>query len=104
MSGTSRLLPRPLSVLVQGDSSTGKSHLIARIAELFPPEQVLRATRMTPQALYHLEDPIAHKFVVGGERSRVQDDASADATAALRQLRVRGGLRNRSLSRRVASS
>jgi hypothetical protein len=85
--GTSRLLANPLSGLVQGDSSTGKSHLITKIAELMPPQQVLWATRLTPQALYHLTEPIAHKFVVGGERSRVQDNANADQTAALRQLR-----------------
>jgi hypothetical protein len=83
-------LDKPLSALLLGESATGKSHLIDKTADLMPPRQVLRATRMTPQALYHLEEPIAHKYVVGGERSRVQDDARADQTAALRQLRSEG--------------
>lgn len=87
--GTSRLLSRPLSAIVQGKSSTGKSHLVSQVARLFPPEQVLNATRMTPQVLYHMES-LSHMFVVTGERSRVQDDASADATAALRQLQSEG--------------
>src|SRR5262245_6282282 len=89
-TASSRKLDRPLSALLQGESTAGKSFLIASIAELMPPEEILRATRMTPQALYHLEEPISHKFVVGGERSRVQDDQFADATAALRQLRSEG--------------
>jgi hypothetical protein len=88
--GTSRLLDKPLSGLVQGASSTGKSFLIEKTEELRPPEKVLKATRMTPQAIYHLQEPIAHKLVVGGERSRVQDDAYGDATAALRKLRSEG--------------
>jgi hypothetical protein len=88
--GTSRLLDRPLSAIVRGDSSSGKSFLINTVATLFPPEHVLLATRMTPQALYHLPDPVSHKFVVGGERSLVQDENTADATAALRQLRSDG--------------
>src|SRR5260370_2885599 len=83
--GTSRLLEYPLSAIVQGKSSTGKSYLVSEIARLFPQDQVIYATRMTPQALYHM-DSVAHKFVVAGERSRVQDETGADATAALRQL------------------
>lgn len=88
--GTSRLLKSPLSGIVQGKSSTGKSYLVETIAKLFPPESVLHATRMSPEALYYYEGGLAHKFVVAGERSRVSDDASADATGALRQLQSEG--------------
>jgi hypothetical protein len=70
-----------------GESSSGKSWLINRTADLMPPRRVFKATRLTPQALYHLPEPIAGKYVVGGERCRVQDDVNADQTAALRQLR-----------------
>jgi hypothetical protein len=87
---TSRKLKRPLSALVRGESSSGKSFLVDWVAELVPPEEVLRATTLTPQALYHLEAPIAHKLVVGGERCRAQDNATAERTAALRQLRSEG--------------
>jgi hypothetical protein len=43
------------------------------------------ATRITPEAPYTMPS-LAHKFVIGGERKRVQDDAAADASAAMRQL------------------
>jgi hypothetical protein len=85
MVGTSRLLDRPHSAIVIGKSSTGKSCAVQTAAQFFPPEDVIIATRMTPQALYHMGD-LSHKFVVAGERSHVQDAGATDATAALRQL------------------
>jgi hypothetical protein len=88
--GTSRLLDHPLAAIVNGKSSTGKSYLVSKVATLFPKDELVEATRMTPQALYHMEGSISHKFVVAGERSRIQDDAGADATAALRQLQSEG--------------
>jgi hypothetical protein len=84
--GTSRVQTDPLSAIVHGPSGSGKSVIVAKVAQLFPEDHKLDATRMTAQALYHLQTPIAHRFVVAGERSRIQDDAVADATAALRQL------------------
>ncbi len=38
--GTSRLLDKPLSAIVQGPSTSGKSHTIDCVAKLFPPEAV----------------------------------------------------------------
>jgi hypothetical protein len=87
--GTSRLLARPLAAIVQGKSSSGKSNIVHKVARLFPDDVVLNATRITPQALYHYKS-LAHRFVLAGERSRVQDDTAADATAALRQLQSEG--------------
>jgi hypothetical protein len=84
---SSRKLNKPLGALVMGDSASGKSLLIGTTADLMPPDEVVRATRFTPQALYHLDEPIKNKFVAGGERARVQDDTFADQNAALRQLR-----------------
>jgi hypothetical protein len=88
--GTSRKLKHPLAGMVHGSSSSGKSHTVSRVAMLFPPDEVIHATRITPQGLYHMQTPLSHKFIVAGERSRVQDDAAADATAALRQLYSEG--------------
>ena len=88
MTGTSRLLDHPLSTIVQGGSSTGKSYMVSQVARLFPVADVINATRMTPQALYHRKS-VAHKFVVAGERSRNTEDVG-DATAALRQLQSEG--------------
>jgi hypothetical protein len=85
--GTSRLLPGPLAGIVQGTSSSGKSYTVDRVADLFPPEAVIRATQMTPQALFHMPPGgLRHKWVVAGERSRLENDDTAEATRALREM------------------
>ena len=91
--GTSRLAKRPLAGIVQGSSASGKSYSIESVAKLFPDEAVVHAHRITPQALYHLpEGALVHKFVVAGERSRAQNDATAEATRALREMLSTGYL------------
>ena len=70
--GASRLLRRPLAAIVQGQSSSGKSYTVERVASLFPPEAVIHATQMTPQALFHAKaGSLSHRWVVAGERSRL---------------------------------
>jgi hypothetical protein len=91
--GVSRLLPRPLAAIVQAPSSTGKSYVIDRTTELFPSETVIRATAMTPNALFYLEPgALRHRFIVAGERSRIESDESAEATRALREMLGSGRL------------
>jgi hypothetical protein len=87
LSGTSRLLDNPVSTRVKGPSSSGKTHVIRKVAGLFPPEAVLRANSITPQALYYLEaGSLRHRWVVAGERSRLENDDTAEATKALREM------------------
>jgi hypothetical protein len=91
--GVSRLLAHPLAGILQGPSSSGKSYLIEKVASLFPPESVIHATQITPQALYHMRPgTLAHRFVVGGERSRIEDDERVEATRALREMLSSGKL------------
>jgi hypothetical protein len=91
--GVSRLLARPLSAIVQGPSSSGKSYLIEKVSELAPPEAVIRATQMTPQALFHMKPgSLRHRWIVAGERSRAEDDDQAEATRALREMISAGRL------------
>jgi len=91
--GTSRLLPRPLAAIVQGQSSSGKSFTVERVAKLFPPEAVVLATQMTPQALFHAPPgSLSHRWVVAGERSRIENDDRAEATRALREMLSAGRL------------
>jgi len=91
--GTSRLLPRPLAAIVQGPSSSGKSYVIDTTATLFPPEVVVHATQMSPQALFHMKPgSLEHRFIVAGERSRQQNDETADTTRALREMISAGRL------------
>lgn len=92
--GTSRLLSKPLAGIVQGSTSSGKSHVIDTVGGLFPPESTLLATDLTTNALYYLpKGSLRHRFVVAGERSRVEDDGRAEATRALREMLSAGVLR-----------
>lgn len=91
--GTSRLLVRPCSARVHGPTASGKSYQIERVAELFPPECVIDAKQITPQALFYMEPgSLVHKFIVAGERSRLENDESAEATRALREMMSSGKL------------
>ena len=92
-AGTSRLLDNPLAVIVQGPSASGKSYVIEQVAKLFPPEAILSATDITPNALYYQEPgELEHKFVVAGERPRRQNDETAQTTKALREMISAGQL------------
>ncbi len=93
LCGVSRLLPKPLALIVQGPSSSGKSYTIEKVATLFPPETVLHATQMTPQALFHMPDgELRNRFVIAGERSRRENDETAETTRALREMLSAGRL------------
>ncbi len=93
LAGTSRLLSRPLAVIVQGPSASGKSYSIEQVAKLFPPEAILSATDITPNALYYMEPgELEHKFVVAGERPRRQNNETAETTKSLREMISNGEL------------
>ncbi len=84
---TSRTLKQPTGIIISGPSSSGKSTIPAVVAEMMPPEEVIHATSMTPNALYYGEPGwLAHKILMFGELSHRSDDEQADKTAALRQL------------------
>jgi hypothetical protein len=91
--GTSRQLDKPLSMRVHGPTSSGKSYIPDIVSECFPPETLIRATQISPQAFFHL-DPgsLKHQFVLAGERSRKEDDEAAEKTRALRELLAAGRL------------
>jgi hypothetical protein len=90
---TSRKLGRPLAARVRGPSTSGKSYVIDHVAALMPPESVIRATQMTPQALFYTpKGSLRHKLIVAGERSRNEEDDAAEATRALREMISAGRL------------
>jgi hypothetical protein len=93
LTGTSRKLAHPLAARVMGPTSSGKSFVIECVAKSMPPESVVFATTITPQALFHMPpDSLRHKFIVVGERSRRDDDEVAEATRALREMLSSGRL------------
>jgi hypothetical protein len=91
--GVSAQLPKPLSAIVRGQTSSGKSFVVDRVADLFPPEVVLRATSITTNTLYYFAPgTLRHRWVVAGERSRKEDDDRAEVTRALREMLESGAL------------
>lgn len=90
---TSRLLDKPLSGIVQGPTSTGKSYVPFTAMQLFPREAVLVATDITTNALYYAPPgSLMHVFVLAGERPRIESEENADARKALREIVASGEL------------
>jgi len=72
----SYLNKQPLHALVQGSSGSGKTHIINRIADLMPPEDVLRFTRITESSLYNWgEFDLYEKVVVIEDLDGLKEDA-----------------------------
>lgn len=94
---TSRLLEKPLSVIVQGASASGKSFIIETIAKLMPPEEVVQAHDFTDQVFYYMEQgSLQHKVVISGERLHEhsgKDGEAQDNTKAFREMVGSGYLR-----------
>lgn len=94
ITGTSRLLEKPLAAIVRGATSAGKSYGIMQVAKLFPAETKLEAHHLSAKSLYYMaDDALVHRFVIGGERPRRMDDEASDATKALREMISDGVLR-----------
>jgi hypothetical protein len=86
---TSRLLPQPLSVLVQSSSAAGKTSLLEATLALMPPESQLRVSSLTGQALYYMgTHELQHKILSVAEEAGV-----AEAAYALKLLQSDGRLR-----------
>lgn len=96
MVGTSRKLEKPLGGCVKSTSASGKSYVTEIIVSLMPPEAVINATELTPNALYYLPPgSLIHKLVCVGERKHSnagQEADNANATLPLREMMSRGRL------------
>ncbi|MCD9574174.1 CHC2 zinc finger domain-containing protein [Flavobacterium soyae] len=66
----------PLHAIVQGSSGSGKTHLISKIADLIPPEDVLRFTRITESSLYNWgEYELVNKVLVIEDLDGLKEEA-----------------------------
>jgi DNA primase catalytic core len=64
LAAVSRKLDDPLSVLIQSRSAAGKSTLQDAVLSLVPPEDYVKYTRITDQALFYKdEDSLVHKIL-----------------------------------------
>lgn len=69
---TSRLLSRPISVTVKGESSAGKSYVVEKALQLFPANAYIVLTGMSKQALVYRDESFSHKTVVIFERGGME--------------------------------
>jgi len=78
---TSRKAPRPLGSAVRSPSSYGKTTLTTMVRELMPPEDVIEANRLTPQALqYWGEGGLKRKWLI------ISDVGTSDSMGSARIL------------------
>jgi hypothetical protein len=61
---TSRWLGRPVSVVLKGPSSGGKSYLVERVLSFFPESAYYALTAMSDRTLAYSEEPIKYRFLV----------------------------------------
>jgi DNA primase len=67
---------QPLHAIVQGSSGSGKTHLISKIADLMPNEDVLRFTRITESSLYNWgEYDLVNKLLIIEDLDGLKEEA-----------------------------
>jgi len=90
LSMTSRLLDMPVSVVMKGPSSSGKSYLVERALAYFPPDAFYALSAMSEHALAYSEEPLSHRVLVIYEAAGLADGF---ATYLLRSLLSEGHVR-----------
>ncbi len=69
LAGVSRLLEKPLAIVVQSASSAGKSSLMEAVLDFVPEEQRENYTAMTGQALFYMgQKNLKHKILAISEQ------------------------------------
>ncbi|MEF9406944.1 DNA primase, partial [Ralstonia solanacearum species complex bacterium KE055] len=68
LAAISRLLERPLAVVVQSSSAAGKSSLMDAVLAFMPPEEAVRYSAMSGQSLFYMgETNLKHKVLAIAE-------------------------------------
>jgi energy-coupling factor transporter ATP-binding protein EcfA2 len=63
LTGISKALPEPTSVLVKGPTSSGKSNLVKTTLRLFPANSIVDRAGLSPKALAHGKVSLKHKIL-----------------------------------------
>ena len=90
LAATSRLLPRPVSLVAKGPSAAGKSFETERTLRLFPLEATYALTAMSEHALAYSQESLEHRMIVVYEAAGVESDF---ASYLLRSLLSEGCIR-----------
>jgi hypothetical protein len=62
LAGLTSAFPRPVSLIIKGRTSSGKSNLIGSSVKLFPPELVIVRASLSKQAPLHAKDSLKGKL------------------------------------------
>ena len=88
LAATSRLLDRPLAVVIQSSSAAGKSSLMDAVLALIPEEARIKYSAMTGQSLFYMgETNLKHKCL-----AIVEEEGASRAAYALKLLQSEGEL------------
>lgn len=74
---TSRFLERPVSVVIKGPSSGGKSFLVERVLNFFPALAVYALTAMSERALVYTDADLRNRFLVVFEAAGLAGDVAS---------------------------
>jgi hypothetical protein len=86
LAAVSRLLDRPLALLIQSASAAGKSSLMDAVLDLVPEEDVVRYSAMSGQSLFYMGDrSLSHKILAIAE-----EEGAKQASYALKLLQSEG--------------
>ena len=88
LGAVSRLLDRPLAIIVQSSSAAGKTTLMDAILAFVPPSQRIKYSAMTGQSLFYLGGAdLRHKIL-----AIVEEEGAEKASYALKLLQSEGEL------------
>jgi DNA primase catalytic core len=89
IAAVSRKLDNPLAIIVQSTSAAGKSALMEAVLAFVPPEERVKYSALTGQALYYLggEANLKHKIL-----AIVEEEGAEKASYALKLLQSEGEL------------
>ncbi len=86
LAAVSRLLDRPLALLIHSASAAGKSSLMDAVLELIPEEDVVRYSAMSGQSLFYMGDrTLQHKILAIAE-----EEGARHASYPLKMLQSEG--------------
>lgn len=89
LGAVSRLLDRPLAIIVQSSSAAGKTTLMDAILAFVPPERRIKYSAMTGQSLFYMGGAdLRHKIL-----AIVEEAGAEKASYALKLLQSEGELR-----------
>lgn len=69
---SSRILKRPISLLIKGESSAGKNYLLKKVIQFFPKDACIELTGMSKQALIYSDKSFSHKAILICEREGME--------------------------------